>query len=448
MDVRIARSQANGQHGGQGRPPGSVARAVGDRKPLSERIGETLGQWQAPELRVARRFPECRGLNPEQLEDIYQETVLALLHRPYVSEEHLRNALRTGIKHRALNLHRDERRRQAILTQRAPELHLKARAAATQDTPEIAVLLEQDHLIVAEFKTELTNREQEVFALLAEGLRYRAIATVLSIKKNEARKVSRACERKRERFQFLYNSGRLCGFRSHTILALQSGEATSEELATRAIAHLESCGRCRVEHKTNAKRLRRSFQDQAAALLPLPVLVSHLGWLARLGLRTRAIQERLTPEAAPAGSGALRERALALLAGGGVSAKVTTGVVTVAVLAGSAATHVLNAPPTHHHHHIAKRTPPPVHVTRPAADLAQAAQARPTRGPIPLGNSPGRTRQPGPGHVISNRRVEIADRASTQHGTGAFPPLGLPRHSSTTAPAHTPAQRGGGPFGP
>src|SRR5450759_1469227 len=101
----------------QGSPPGPPG--PGERKqdqPLGspsrsgalshERVGEALGKWQAAEVRFARRFAYCRVLNAAQLEDLYQETVLALLHRSYNSEQHLRNALRFGLKNRALHLHR------------------------------------------------------------------------------------------------------------------------------------------------------------------------------------------------------------------------------------------------------------------------------------------------------------------------------------------------------
>ena len=217
------------------------------------------------------------------------------------------------------------------------------------------MLAKEDRLIALEFKTELDEDEQRVFAWLVEGLQYRAVASVLNIPVNEARNTARSCERKRERFQLLYDTGRLCGYSAQTILALQNGEATSEVLAERAFAHLESCAHCRLEHKTNAKRLRRSFRDQAAALLP-PVFIGHLGWLARLGLRAR------TSAAPPRdrrgcrlGQGGVRERAVALLAGGGVGAKVAVGVVTVGVLAGGAvATHVLEQSPSPHRHHVAR----------------------------------------------------------------------------------------------
>jgi hypothetical protein len=64
----------------QGRAPGhgSLRRKRGPGG-SSEWVGELLGEWQAQEIRAARGFPECRGLGREQLEDIYQETTVALL---------------------------------------------------------------------------------------------------------------------------------------------------------------------------------------------------------------------------------------------------------------------------------------------------------------------------------------------------------------------------------
>ena len=149
-----------------------------------------------------------------QLEDLYQDTALALLSRSYASEEHLRNALRHGIRHRALNMHRDQRRRREILAEHAPAMHRQAQAAQTR--PEDAALAAQDRLIAKEFLADLDPLERHVFALTAEGLRYRAIATALRIPVNEARTAARACERKRARFQLLYDTGRLVGYRAAT----------------------------------------------------------------------------------------------------------------------------------------------------------------------------------------------------------------------------------------
>ncbi len=450
-----------GQRGiGAGSPGGAregvtLAPGSGRRRPFgSERVGQILGEWQGRELRVARGFVECRGLSKEQLEDIYQETTLALYSRPYDSEEHLRNALRDGIKKRALRLHRDEHRHGQIRARSAPGLRLMAETREEQTAPEPAVLAKEDRLIALEFKTELDEDEQRVFAWLVEGLQYRAVASVLNIPVNEARNTARSCERKRERFQLLYDTGRLCGYRAQTILALQNGEATSEVLAERAFAHLESCGHCRLEHRTNAKRLRRSFRDQAAALLP-PVFIGHLGWLSRLGLRARLLLHRLGIDTVPVGQGGVRERAVALVAGGGVGAKVAVGVVTVGVLAGGAvATHVLEQSPSPHRHHVARSAAAAPRAAPATGRLLSAAPA------ASLSTSVHRrvqtSRRP---HHSSSRRVLASTRrtnstsAAEQREPGGFAYLGVP---TNTSPASTSAQAastsalqsGGGQFSP
>jgi len=347
----------NGRLEGKSQDPVAASSRIGALS--AQRAGQALGEWQDRELRLARSFAECRGLGHEQLEDLYQETVLVLLDRSYHSEEHLRNALRWGIKHRALHLHRDERRRAEILSQRAPELQLAAEGREGDHAPELAAVLAQDRLVVSEFLAELTELERRVFWLIAEGMRYRAIAPVLQIPVNEARKAARACERKRQRFQLLHDTGRLCGYRSHTIQALLAGEGASEELAQRAFAHLEGCAHCRAEHKTNARRLRRSFQEQAAALLPIPALAGHAGWLTRLDLRTRELHQRLLPFGSAPGTGGIRERAITMVVSGGAAAKIAAGAATVAVLAGGTigATHALETSRKASHRSASQRRP-------------------------------------------------------------------------------------------
>ena len=123
------------------------------------------------ELRIARGFAECRGLSTEQLEDLYQETALALYKRAYDSEEHLRNALRDGIKKRALRLHRDERRHGRILARRTPGFRVMAEAREREGAPELAALAREDRLIASEFLTELTEQEQRVFGCWWRGWR-------------------------------------------------------------------------------------------------------------------------------------------------------------------------------------------------------------------------------------------------------------------------------------
>jgi RNA polymerase sigma factor (sigma-70 family) len=424
-------------------------------------IGQVLGEQKEPELRMAYVYAECRGLNRQQLEDIYQETTLALLTRPYQSEEHLIYALRQGIKHRALNAHRNERRRRKKLAESAAGIYAAAEARADDDAPETAALVRQDRLVVSEFLTELSPVEQRVFWLLAEGMAYRAIAPTLGLEVNVARKASRAVERKRERFQLLYDTGRLCGFRSATIRALQSGQATTEERAERAFAHLDSCTLCRAEHKTNAQRLRDRFQGQAAAMLPMPAFANHLGWVSR----ARGWVERLLPGTPPVGPGGVRDGAVALIAGGGVGAKVAAAVATVVVIAGSTTASVVIDQARHAKHR-------PHHAARASTQRQVAVTpARPSRGLIIHGSaaasapvsehprigasrasaptaSPGKRREPGgfaylgvPGGHASKADTASASTASVASATTT----GDGQHSSSISSA---ASHGGGEFSP
>jgi RNA polymerase sigma factor (sigma-70 family) len=163
---------------------------------------------QQSEIRIARRFSECRGLCTAQLEDLYQEATLTLLQRRHVSEEHVRGALRTAIKWRARHLHRDERRRSEILSENARSINQVAEDQHRLDWPEEATIRGHDQAVAAEFLDELDDPESRVFWLVADGKRYRAIAQALGIPANVARKTCRSCERKRERFQRLYEGGR------------------------------------------------------------------------------------------------------------------------------------------------------------------------------------------------------------------------------------------------
>ena len=246
---------------------------------------------------------------------------------------------------------------------------------ADHDSTERAALIREDRLVVAEFLTELSPLEQRVFWLMAEGMKYRSIAKVLNVEINAAHNAERSSEKKRKHFQLLYDTGRLCGYRATTIRALQAGESTSEELAKRAFAHLESCASCRAEHRTNARRLRRRFQGQAAILLPVPTFMHRLGWFARLDARLRTLQHRLAPDGLPFGSGGVRERAAAILAGSGAAAKVAATVTTVAVIAGTiGATHILDHEPRDQPH----RAPP----STARASRASVTPSRPVSAPI------------------------------------------------------------------
>ncbi len=444
----------------QGTPPELAAPATprAGVDPLEPgQVAAVLERCQRRELRIARSFAECRGLSREQLEDLYQETVLALLRRPYQDEKHVRDALRTGIKRRALNLYRDEGRRREILAESAPAIHAAEQARSAEGSPEQAALAGQDRLLIAEFMAGLTLRERRVFWLLTEGMKYNRIAKVTGLPVNEARNAVASCERKRERFQLLYDSGRLCGYRAQTIKALLEGQATSDELAQLAVAHVEACAHCRADYKTNARRLRRAFEEQAAALLP-PAITAHLSRLGRAGLQARTLAARIRPDWVSVGQGGARERATVLLTGGGASAKLAAGILTAAVIAGStiAATHALAHHPRRTHAALAR----PVAVARatqtvdfvqtPFAPLASIDAHRAPRAAVAQNPQ-------GPGHVVAVPHPTRRQRTAVSREPGGFAYLGVPATSTpataTTVPASSPAPapmatQAGGPFSP
>jgi len=413
----------------------------GSGRPLTrEEIHAILGERQARELRIARRFTACRGLSAQQLEDLYQETVLALLHRPYHDEGHVCGALRLGIKQRALNLYHAERRREEILAENAPELHATELARSAEATPEQVVLARQDRLLVTEFLAELTSDELEVFDLIADGMGYNRIAKTLGKPVNETRNLAAACERKRERFQLLHDSGRLCGYRSRTIKTLLDGQATSEELANLAITHVAGCAQCRAEHKTNAKRLRRAFQEQAAALLPPALFTVHLDSLGRAGVQARTLAGRIRPDWLSFAQDGARERAAALLASAGAATKLAAGAATLALLAGGAvtATHALE-----HHRTLPPRHRPvapaaPTRLANRDVDLAQPAFAGSISAPARHARHRPATPRLAPGHVVAHNSQKSSSPVRLEPGGFAY--LGVPTH--TPKPTAAAAQTG------
>ena len=332
---------------------GSQQEVTPTAQPLrGEVVGMLLGSWQRRELRRASRFGECGGLTREDLEDLYQDSVLVLLGREFASEDHLRRALHEALKHRALNTHRNRRRRRRIIEHAYGGDRALERAAEAEQASDRPLLAEQDQFLVREFLAELTEQEGHVFRLLADGHGWRGAADALGAPRNEIRAAARSCERKRERFALLYTTGRLCGYRAHTIEALTAGDTDSAVLARRAHAHLQACARCRIEHRTNGERFRRLFDRDALALLPLPVVVARLPLLTRLWGRAHR----------------LGQHAGTLLSGGGASAKLAAGAASIAIAAGGTigATQALTHQ-THRISHWSTKRAPATH--KPAATV-------------------------------------------------------------------------------
>jgi DNA-directed RNA polymerase specialized sigma24 family protein len=229
-----------------------------------------LALWRTRETWIARQFRACGGASPSEVEDIYDTTVAALIERgeSYESVEHLRGALHRGIKMRALRLHRDHSVRLRALRHASPFIEGDGQERAWRSQPERALIAREDDVIVGEFIAELNPLERRVFALVADGRSWCAIATALDLPETEARTLTRACECKRARFLSLYSTGRLCGYRSATIGSLLAGRIDGELAVGKALAHLRHCRTCQARHHTDAAGLRAAFDARVLSVLP------------------------------------------------------------------------------------------------------------------------------------------------------------------------------------
>jgi RNA polymerase sigma factor (sigma-70 family) len=316
------------EESGLGRPPELSA---------AEREAELLMAWRTSEITLAQG--NFRYLPRHQLEEVYDAACDMLRERaPHESELHLRNAVRLAVRRRALNAIRDRKGRERIIDEAAPRVYDEARERASKLEPERQLLAQEDEYLIGEFLSELSVEEREVFVLVADGLSYRAIATALQIDEKHSRNVNAECEKKRERFLKLYEAGRLCGYRSHTINGLLSGQETSETAWRGAVAHLRHCRSCQGQHRVSSSELEAGFQQGALALLPLPALAaSHVSLIDRVqAMLQRPL--RLLDRAAPS-NGGLRERAVEGVAGGAAAAKVAIAVGVIAVTGAAIEVH-------------------------------------------------------------------------------------------------------------
>jgi hypothetical protein len=388
----------------------NIGRQNGDPGPHID-VAVTLVRWRTRELRKATRFRECGGATWADLEEIYDQSIHDLRDRSYESEEHLRAALHMAIKWRAQRLHRDRKAHSRILGRAAWGIQSQREEQARLLEPEEAALAAEDDAIIGEFISELTLDERRIFALIAEGKSWRAIATILEIEETEARNLKRAVEKKRERFVTLYETGRLCGYRSHTIGALLSGEQSSDMAWRQAIAHLRHCRDCQKQHHVTGKEMRTRFDERTLAVLPVPaLLLTHVTLLDHLhGLLARPLQlfERFSSS-----NGAVRERLLESAAATGATAKVAGVVVSAAVFAGGVAAdvhHELQHSRSHHRHHVnvmarsasLEPSPPAPRVTG-ISPPAPTPSTTPTDSSRSSRSSDSPTREFQPGEVVSS----------------------------------------------
>ena len=408
---------------------------------------EVLCEHRPRELGLATSYRECAGLTKEQLEDLFQDTALALLDRRFENREHLLREFRSGIKKRALNHHRNERSRRAILIRHASTL--SPDAPIDTNDPEQRVLASEERCVIEEFIRELNPAEQRLLGLLAEGVSTRRLARTLGVPADQLYATKMSYERKRENYTLLYSTGRLCGYRSHTIARLKEREQTSPELAERAIAHLQGCPRCRAEHNITAGRLRLAFEQQAAALIPLPITLAHTSWLSRVFARSKTLQHPHWKT--PLRASEAHARLAMMLANTGPGARAAAPLALAALLTAGAigAEHALTHTGTPHRHHAptshavpaaAFTAPEPGLTTQLAAAIHQQP-ARPKRALPPFG----------PGHAVPVTQPPAKKPPTSQHAPGGFAYLGAPsppaRHPEIPArQTHIPG--GGGEFSP
>ncbi len=121
-----------------------------------------FAQLRSSELRIAYTFKECAGIGRVDIEELFDATTSALLARLFESEDHLRYALRLGIRRRALNLHRDRTTHSRILEQAAPAMRASREEQAWREDPERACIAREKALLAAEFLAQLTKRQRKV----------------------------------------------------------------------------------------------------------------------------------------------------------------------------------------------------------------------------------------------------------------------------------------------
>ena len=138
--------------------------------PDADWVREAVAAHEAALLRYARRLVG----EPERARDVVQDTFLRLCREDRASlDGHLREWLFTVCRHRAMDVHRKERR------MRQPDTTLPDPATAPEADPSARLARrETTHRALALLAT-LPERQQEVLRLrFQEGLSYREIAGV------------------------------------------------------------------------------------------------------------------------------------------------------------------------------------------------------------------------------------------------------------------------------
>ncbi|MEA2370517.1 MAG: hypothetical protein QOH12_911 [Solirubrobacteraceae bacterium] len=243
-------------------------------------------------LRIHRR-----RLRWEDLEDCYSQATLELVARaqrdPFVSSEHIQNALEQKFSSRIDDRRRAIRGRSPIETAIATALPVdipEAGAGEVEDPAaevvrQVVARIEVSRL--REVADELTGDQRLVLACqISLGMDCAEFCRRFGWSGEKFRKVA---QRGRSRLRALvaeYEIGERCVRLEPDLIAFAARAATDDQ-TRRAAAHLANCTAC----STRARALDRASR-QVAALLPIPVLVP-AGLFGKLGGSIFAIKRAL-----------------------------------------------------------------------------------------------------------------------------------------------------------
>lgn len=396
-----------------------------------EEAAHELQRRRADLIGQLRRRSEARGVPLDAQEEIVDEAIAAVVMSPHgtSSEQHLLGAFWLAVAHRC-HRYREGRHstrlgsRQRVEFDTAVE-HVRATAADPLDNLE----LRDRFARAADLMAELDECERQVVAVMATyGVGPVPAARHLGLPLGEVRSAVRSANTKLERVAAIAAAGRMCEFRYSAIAAEAAGEASDRD-AKRAEAHVNACVPCgRVYSKLRREMRGREFQRAAAAaFLPVPAPLAHLGGLGRLVTWL----EQHTP-GLPHGGG---ERAAEVLGGAGAVKVATLG--TAAVIAGGTLTsHIVrsvvdpHAPAPHHADHVLREASSQ---SFQPAGLARA-WANPASTTIPA--SPRVADRSSP---VSTRRERVAARQNLPSPPSrSLGYLALGGSSGSTSPSSSP----------
>jgi DNA-directed RNA polymerase specialized sigma24 family protein len=390
---------------------------------LHDRRAELVGQL--------RRRSEARGVPVAAQEEIVDDAITAVVMSPrgIANEHHLLGAFWLAVSHRCRR-YREGRHFTRLGSRVRVDLD-----TAVEHTPGGANPLDRLELRdrfgrAADLMADLDAREQQVVSVMAiYGVGPVPAARYLGLPLGEVRSAARSANAKLDRVAVIAAAGRMCDYRYEAIAAKAAGEA-SEDDARLARAHVNACLRCgRVYRKLRREMRGREFQRAAAAaFLPVPAPLAHVGGLGRLA----AWFEQHTP-GLPHGGG---ERAAEVLGGAGAMKVAAVGTAVV-IAGGSLTSHIVrsvvdsHAQAPHSAGHILHETSSQ---SFQPAGLARA-WASPTSTTLPLRATPTRRERVPARHNPPSPPSKSLGYLALGGSSGSTSPAGSPPGSASSSPA-------------